>query len=53
MENVRETLSRLMVEKERVRPVEVEISEYDRLPELVESFVEEVKAMGPNPYRSF
>jgi quinone-modifying oxidoreductase subunit QmoB len=53
MENVRETLSRLMVEKERVRPVEVEISEYDRLPELVGNFVEDVKAMGPNPYRSF
>jgi quinone-modifying oxidoreductase, subunit QmoB len=53
MENVRETLSRLMVEKERVQPVEVEISEYDRLPELVGRFVDEVKAMGPNPYRSF
>jgi quinone-modifying oxidoreductase subunit QmoB len=53
MENVRETLSRLMIERERVRPVEVEISEYDRLPALVGSFVEEVKAMGPNPYRGF
>jgi quinone-modifying oxidoreductase subunit QmoB len=53
MDNVRETLSRLMIEPERVRSVEVEISEYDRLPELVGSFVGEVKAMGANPYRGF
>ncbi|MFQ5861247.1 MAG: hydrogenase iron-sulfur subunit [Dehalococcoidia bacterium] len=53
MENVQETLSRLMIEPERVRPLQVEISEYDRIPQLVGEFVEEIRRLGPNPYRGF
>jgi quinone-modifying oxidoreductase subunit QmoB len=51
--NVQETLSRLMLEPERVRPVEVEITGYDELPALVDDFVAEIEGLGPNPYKGF
>jgi quinone-modifying oxidoreductase subunit QmoB len=53
MENVKETIGRLMMEPERVKPLELEISEYDRIPSLVGRFADEVRAMGPNPYKGF
>lgn len=53
MENVQETLQRLMLEKERVKVVEVSITDWDKIAGIVNSFVEEVKALGPNPYKGF
>jgi len=53
MENVKETLQRLMLEPERVKLVEVSISDYDRLPEIINEFVEEIRKVGPNPYKGF
>lgn len=53
MENIRETLSRLGLEPERVRPLEVEISAYRELPGLIEEFVEQVSELGPTPFRVF
>ena len=53
MENVRETLGRLRLEPERVKLVEVAIDEYDRLPQLLNEFAEELRAMGPNPFKGF
>jgi quinone-modifying oxidoreductase subunit QmoB len=49
--NVKETLERLTIEPERVLPVEIEISEYDRIPEIVGEFVDTVRKLGPNPYK--
>ncbi|MFQ6020013.1 MAG: FAD-dependent oxidoreductase, partial [Dehalococcoidia bacterium] len=53
MENVKETLGRLMIEPERVKPLELEITEYDLIPAMVSEFVDEIKRMGPNPYKGF
>jgi quinone-modifying oxidoreductase subunit QmoB len=46
-----ETLNRLTIEPERVLPVEIEISEYDRIPEIVGDFVDRVRKLGSNPYK--
>ena len=51
LDNVMETLNRLTIEPERVLPVEIEISEYDRIPEIVGDFVETVRKLGSNPYK--
>jgi quinone-modifying oxidoreductase subunit QmoB len=53
MENVQETLERLMLEPERVKVVEVSISDWDKLPKIIDEFVEEVTQVGPNPYKGF
>jgi len=49
--NVKETLERLTIEPERVLPIEIEISEYDQIPEMVGDFVDSVRKLGPNPYK--
>ena len=49
--NVMETLNRLTIEPERVLPVEIEISDYDRIPEIVGDFVGSVRKLGANPYK--
>lgn len=53
MENVQETLQRLMLEKERVKVVEVSITDWDKIADIVNGFVEEIKALGANPYKGF
>jgi quinone-modifying oxidoreductase subunit QmoB len=53
MGNVKETLDRLALEPERVRVIEVAISESDRLPALLEDFVTAIKTIGPNPMKGF
>jgi quinone-modifying oxidoreductase subunit QmoB len=53
MENIQETLTRLMLEPERVKMVELEISDYDRVPGVINEFAEEMRAIGPNPYKGF
>jgi quinone-modifying oxidoreductase subunit QmoB len=53
MENVRETLNRLVLEAERVRVVEVAISDYRQVPGILGEFVDTVKKLGPNPFKGF
>ncbi len=53
MENVQETLQRLMLEPERVKLVELAISDFDKVPEIIDGFVEEIRQVGPNPYKGF
>lgn len=53
MENVRETLSRLRVEPERVKLVQLTIAEYATLPRLLNDFAAELRETGPNPYKGF
>lgn len=50
---VGETLNRLQLEAERVQIMQVAISEYDKLPEMINDYVERVKEIGPNPFKSF
>lgn len=53
MTNVRETLDRLALEPERVQVMEVAISDAHRVPDLLGSFVETIKRVGPNPMKGF
>ncbi len=53
MDNVRETLSRLMLEPERAQVMETAISDFDTLPGKLAGFVEAMKAIGPNPMKGF
>jgi quinone-modifying oxidoreductase subunit QmoB len=50
---VGETLNRLQLESERVQMMQVAISEYDKLPDMINQFVEKVKEIGPNPFKGF
>jgi quinone-modifying oxidoreductase subunit QmoB len=49
---VGETLNRLQLESERVQLMQVAISEYDKLPDMINEFAEKVKSIGPNPFKS-
>ena len=51
-ENIAETLNRLGVEPERVEQLEVAIDEYDKVPDLIDGFVERITAMGSNPFKA-
>ncbi|MHB8619283.1 MAG: hydrogenase iron-sulfur subunit, partial [Chloroflexota bacterium] len=53
MENVRETLKRLILEPERVNVMEVAISDADSLPARLTQFAESIRAMGMNPMKGF
>jgi quinone-modifying oxidoreductase subunit QmoB len=53
MENVRETLSRLMLEPERAQVMTVEISDFSNLPARLNQFVESIKAIGLSPMKGF
>ncbi len=51
MENVREKLKQLVLEPERVKLLTISIDEYATLPDIFNGFVEEVRELGPNPYK--
>ncbi len=51
MENVQEKLKQLVLEPERVKLLTLSIDEYNKLPEIFNSFVEEIVEMGLNPYK--
>ncbi|MFW6106158.1 MAG: hydrogenase iron-sulfur subunit, partial [Desulfovermiculus sp.] len=53
MKNIGETLDRLGVELERVRQEEVAIDDYHRVPQLIDSFVDEIFKLGPNPFKGY
>lgn len=51
MENVQEKLRQLVLEPERVKLLTLSIDEYQKLPEIFNEFVEEIREMGANPYK--
>jgi quinone-modifying oxidoreductase subunit QmoB len=53
MRNVQETLDRLALEAERVRVMEVEISDAAKVPAMLEDFVETIRRIGLNPMKGF
>ncbi len=53
MANIQETLTRQMLEPERVQAVELEISDYFKIPGLIGEFTEQMRAIGPNPFKGF
>jgi quinone-modifying oxidoreductase subunit QmoB len=52
-DNIREKLVSLALEEERVRVEQVEISEFERLAEIVNQFAEEIEEIGMNPFKDF
>ena len=52
-ENIAESLKRLGVEPERVEQYQVAIDEYDKIPEMIDSFIEMVLKIGPNPFKGY
>jgi quinone-modifying oxidoreductase subunit QmoB len=50
---VSETLDRLALESARIRVEQIEISDYDKIPGIMEEFLETIKEVGPNPYKGF
>jgi quinone-modifying oxidoreductase subunit QmoB len=53
MTKIQETLDRLILESDRIRIEQIEISDYDRLPAVIDEFLETIEEIGPNPYKGF
>ena len=53
MKKIGDALSSLALEEERVTQFTIAIDEYDKLPKMINDFVEEVEALGPNPFKGF
>lgn len=51
-ENIQETLQTMMLEPERIKTVFVEITDYYRIPEIIDEYMEEIELIGPNPFKS-
>jgi len=50
---VKETLDKLQLESDRCQLVQVAINEYDKLPQIINDFVERIEEIGPNPFKEF
>jgi quinone-modifying oxidoreductase subunit QmoB len=51
---VQETLDRLQLEAERCQMLQVAINDYDKLPDMINSFVKKIEdEIGPNPFKGF
>ncbi len=53
MENIGETLGTLGLEPERCSVRQIAISDYDKIPTIIDEFVEEIIELGPNPFKGF
>ena len=53
MQNIGETLDKLGIETERVRQEEAAIDDYERIPQIIDDFVDEIFKLGPNPFKGF
>lgn len=53
LSKVAETLDRLKLESGRVQMEQISISEYYKLPQIIDAFVEKLQDIGPNPYKGF
>lgn len=53
-ENIAESLNRLGVEPERVEQYEIAIDDYDKIPDIIQNFMDSVVAkFGPNPFKGY
>lgn len=53
MAKIGDALESLALELERVDQFEVAIDDYDKVPGIINEFVEKVVALGPNPFKGF
>lgn len=50
-ENIQETLSTMMLETERIQTEFVEINDYDKIPSIINDYMEVIEQIGPNPFK--
>jgi len=53
MENIGDTLSTLGLESERCATNQVSITDYDKIPQIINDFVDQIVEMGPNPFKGY
>lgn len=53
LSKVSETLDRLALESDRVKFVEVGITDYKKVPAIINEFMETIDSVGPNPYKGW
>ncbi|MGC9196353.1 MAG: FAD-dependent oxidoreductase [Syntrophobacteraceae bacterium] len=53
LSKVKETLDRLALESDRVRFEEVSITDYEKVPGMLDEFAERLVEIGANPYKGF
>ena len=53
LSKVSETLDRLALESERVKFVEVGITDYGKIPKIIDDFMATIEEVGPNPYKGW
>jgi quinone-modifying oxidoreductase, subunit QmoB len=51
--NIQEKLKQLALEEERVKLVQLAIDQFDRLPEIINEFSDEIEDIGLNPFKGF
>ena len=51
-ENIQETLTTMMLEPERIKTIFIEITDYQKIPQIINDYVEQIELMGPNPFKS-
>jgi quinone-modifying oxidoreductase subunit QmoB len=52
-DNIREKLKQLALEEERVRLEEMPISDFEKLPQIINEFAEQIEEIGLNPFKGF
>jgi quinone-modifying oxidoreductase, subunit QmoB len=53
MSKISETLDRLVLESSRVQVEEIGFGEVDKIPGIIDKFMETMEEVGPNPYKDF
>ena len=53
MKKIGEALASLALENERVAQFDIAIDEYDKVPQIINEFVDSIEALGPNPFKGF
>jgi quinone-modifying oxidoreductase subunit QmoB len=51
LSKVQETLDRIQLEADRVKLYQLAINEYEKIPKLIEEFMEDLEEFGPNPFK--
>jgi len=44
-------LNRLVLESDRIRILQLTMSDYDKIPSIISEFMEKIDEVGPNPYK--
>ncbi len=53
IQKIGDALTSLALESERVAQFDLAIDEYDKVPQIINDFVETIEELGPNPFKGF